>query len=241
VVDRIDWRGIAFAIFAATVLIVVLGVLATGIISRATDVGCVEHCLVRQDLAMQTNMALAAWAMAFVTAVSFVVGAVSLYFLRENLRETRSIGEAQTRAYMIVVGAWLTPSAQAGYWNLCFKFRNSGQTPALAIRTDIRVYYEIATRRGWKQLPTHEKETRQRSDLASQIDGVSEIRLFTEELRRAQKMTTTGAVRAEITIQYADVFGRPWEVRARYRATFTPFNKPDDLGTDMMPMGENVE
>lgn len=227
-----DWRGFAVAMFAVAVVLVILGVFAVGIIGRATDVGCVGGCLDRNDLAMQTNMALAAWAVALVSAVSLVVGAVSLYFLRANLRETRSIGEAQTRAYLVVMEATMERGDDAQDWKVKFKFRNSGQTPGVTLMTDIQVWAETRLETGWRRTATPgRREVRTRSDTASQDEKNATHEFSIEALRGPQGVDGTTRLRAAIDIRYRDIFGARHSTASSYYLDVSLFTEPPFNGS----------
>jgi hypothetical protein len=146
--DRpIPWLAVvAIAALSGTLIILIAG----AILNRMVNNACVGDCLTTVDTTMQAHMALAAWSVLVVSAIS---GAVSIYLIYRTLQaaqrsakaaedaltETRVIGRAQTRAYVAIERAAMVGSSHGGPKSIEITYRNAGQSPALKLSIDVRI------------------------------------------------------------------------------------------------------
>ena len=82
----------------------------------------------QHDLAAQRSMALWAAAMFWATLATVVVGAIGIYYVRNTLLEARRIGQAETRAYLVLC----SPEIFHATSTFAFRpiIRNTGSSPA---------------------------------------------------------------------------------------------------------------
>jgi hypothetical protein len=168
----------------------------------------------QHDLAAQRSMAAAAWYMVALSAITLFVGGVSLYYLRANLRETRSIGEAQVRAYMIVTGchSQIDWKGRAGIF---YAFKNSGETPAHKVSCTTTIYVDHLNDDGlgWRRVAESQVVLSVRSDMAGQKEskgntGFVPMIILDENAQGAAIWNRSFRIIARITLSWTDVFGR---------------------------------
>lgn len=189
----------------------------------------------QHDLEAQRGMMAAAWYMVLLTAISIVIGIGGLVALVLTLRETRRIGEAQTRAYLVVMEASVE-RGQQGDWVVRFAFNNSGQTPSVSLMTEIEVWYEIGMENAWVDsgIPRL-RELRSRSDIASHDTKHAVYSFDIEDGRSQLGLDKFMRLRTRITLRYKDVFGEGNEVEARYHLMISAFTEPpEEGGTPLM-------
>jgi hypothetical protein len=94
----------------------------------------------KYDLQAQQEMAEWAYAIALLTIVSTVIGAIglvalfaSLFQTRTSIKDNREMGEAQTRAYLTASGGTYRIERHGIYFQP--RFRNTGSSPAKRITT----------------------------------------------------------------------------------------------------------
>ena len=217
------WGTISLGVAASLVVAATVVVAAT---MRLTDGGCIGECIPRQDLAMQTNMALAAWGVLVVSAGTGAASLVLIYSTlkaaqrsalaaEDTVRETRRIGEAQTRSYLTVKSAEMTVAQ--GTIRVDYYFRNSGQTPARDIRTFVRTEVQRFEDDGWQPRYHSKWQYKARSDVPSQEsrDGY----IITEQLPvslLSDLVEKNYRVIVQVRFVYKDVFDIEIDETVRY-------------------------
>lgn len=208
-------EGLGSVLIGVAILLAVIAMIVIGVVARLIDLGCNDDCLARHDLAMQANMAYAAWAMVIVTSGTGVLLWLTLRATRAQIATSERIGEAQTRAYLTVTSASTTIGD--GLFRVDYFFRNSGQTPAKEIGTYVKRYIQRNENGGWKTKYSSNWEYKARSDVPSQEkrDGYSDKGVIPD-------LALWGPTRfraiAEIRFAYEDVFGNSWDETVRYAA-----------------------
>jgi len=82
------------------------------------------------DLTAQRAMAKYAWWMIVVTFGTLLTAAAGIYYLRDTLKETRRIGETQTRAYVHAKDAEIKSTYDGTFDKIILTVENVGETPA---------------------------------------------------------------------------------------------------------------
>lgn len=238
-------KGIGYLLIGAVLLLTVLASIFVSIGIRATADGCLAApCIEQRDLLMQANMAMAAWATSFVTAVAAVVSGLGLYLIygtlkaaqrsavaaEETVSETRRVGEAQVRAYLIVTGAHLQIHRGGEEVQVFYSFRNSGQTPAKRVFCDVATHIDVFGDKGWEAAAVIASDYAVRSDLASQGDhsGYTDPRApaAVEGRPHPHIWNQNARVVVRLTLGYVDVFGNKHLEPVHYGGTI-----------DVKPMG----
>jgi hypothetical protein len=138
---RFDGFGIAMLGLAA--------MLCTGFVL----VGSIRVPPAPDDNSVQHSMAIAAWAMVWVSVIGGGIGAASLYLIYRTLlearrsasaaedavRTTERIGQAQVRAYVSIRKVTLNAPEDQTSELISLELLNSGQSPALHITAQVKL------------------------------------------------------------------------------------------------------
>lgn len=155
---RYDGLGIAMLGFG--VLLLIGFALFGGLVPKIIALACDADCLAREDLGAQSSMAIAAWAMALITAVGAAIALATLIFViatvsearrsadaaEKAVEETRRIGQAQVRAYLMATPLSIEPTYHPEDWHhvkVRVGFRNSGQSPALNVTAHVVAFLHL--------------------------------------------------------------------------------------------------
>lgn len=181
----------------------------------------------RAEYDLATQQAMSDWAfgvlvISFITLLATVAGVV---YVRNTLLETRRLGEAQTRAYLSVADF---KSRVVGAENACISvevtFKNTGQTPARNVRTNL----------AWASDPPPFKEELHRTTIANS-EGRGSIAagmaffgaIRTDRFQNDPNQSLTATQIADVVhgtskfwlyglLEYDDVFGHQHRTRFRY-------------------------
>jgi hypothetical protein len=239
------YDGIGLLLLGLAAILLVGLTLAGGIHVQEANATCNTDCLARLDLSAQQSMGYAAWAMLVGTIVSAIIGAVSLWLIRENLiaaREvnkhaeksalaaeqavqaaietaqiTQRLGQAQVRAYLVVASA-NAHFDHLGTTTVTFEFMNSGQTPAREISVETRWWFETtAPTGGWAVLREPVRERKTRSDMPGQETrtGVSQALQYITD-DMVQELKQPYRFLLDVTLICRDVFNIPLSETVSY-------------------------
>lgn len=194
------------------------------------------------DLAAQRSMAASAWWMVVIAAIGSVVGGLSLFLILHTLRaaqrsaiatestvaETRSVGRAQTRAYVSIGEIVFNPGAFA---NIAVELRNVGQSPARSVNIRIVIDVLLIDMSDVDVDAPNFIET-YTTEVRPLLSGETTIeRVPTWEFNPGQYVTRAVLLGAEanftfsIVVSFTDVFGERWEEEAS--ALFLPNVRTD--------------
>lgn len=247
---RLDGAGIL--LLALVAACITLAMILGGIRPTADAATCTEECLARADLAAQSSMAWAAWAMLSVSAVTGGVGFLSLILIYRTLREaqrsadeakrsadaaeaairtSREIGIAQTRAYLSFDKPVL--EIKGGHMGMSLKLDalNAGQSPAIGVRIAVTIRHEEVLGRNKPVLVF--TMTTQHGDIPAGQRRTLEtygLSLF-EELKFPEKDDTVTTTNVTAVISFKDVFGN----EIVESITFLVYNHIADL-----PLGKEI-
>jgi hypothetical protein len=203
---RFDGFGIAMLGLAA---IMSMGLVLVGSIRMPTA---------PDDNSVQHSMAIAAWAMVWVSVLGGGIGAFSLYLIYKtllaaqqsaaaadaNVAETRRIGEAQSRAYLSVAGATLIAVPRSQHWQIEFKISNSGLSPA----RDIEILLSATFNRDILQPPISWNASRSiESDIGAGETRTIMLNVDPNDFREDLEMDDGVWLEAAVRLVYDDVFG----------------------------------
>lgn len=200
-----------------------------------------EEQRAEQDLSAQREMADWAEGMLIVSAIvgfsTVLAASAAAWFAFGAIRETRRIGEAQTRAYMTTSGAEAV--YRDGQLHVTVHAQNTGQSPALAVRTHTSIAIEPG--------PFDPMWLKDELDIdfRSDVGAGQSVHLRTEGPVPPNPHLLYSMVveKLEIwvyaTIAYSDVFGRPHTTRCCYQMESHP-NANGYVGR-IMPVGNSMD
>lgn len=209
---RFDGAGLAMLGAAALLL--------TGMLL----VGSIRMPPIPDDSAVQNSVAWANWAMTLVSFFASLIGAASLYLIYrtmlaaqsgaeaawQTVEETRNIGRAQTRAYLMIETCTLETEL---FPVLRVALRNVGQSPALdiVITAIVIVDQDSQSERAIKPHSRISSAETQVSDLMVGQGRTDEALLWELKLAQILREATVGGdsiiLTIAITVAFEDVFG----------------------------------
>lgn len=216
-------------------------VACSGSIDIASAISCtVENVEASQDQKnaaydLEAQQDMAEWALLMLVATS--AGVILLFFTwRETVRvtkETRRIGEAQTRAYVTFqhVRLWIRPDLNC--LSLDIALENTGQTPACHITAKIKI--------GSPDIAAQALEiTENLTDIAGGEPGgqkTSYLNLpIVDASGNAIPYENIGNAFADVRVEGEDVFGVPFVAHGIFRKTFSA----NENRTDPEPVGSLI-
>jgi hypothetical protein len=223
------------AIVAVVVTVASIAVLIVGaILNRIVNNGCVDECLTLADTTMQAHMALAAWSVVIVSALS---GAASLYLIWRTLQaaqrsaeaawrtidETRQIGRAGTRAYLSIGS--VTWESDMLFGTLTVTLQNTGQSPALNVRVEASAHGTVGA--FFDDDPTKltaEAGSANWPNISAGSSAQQRIVFTRFEPDQAMKddgrLNISADVIIAVAVSYDDVFGDDQDISGTFRRTF---------------------